>query len=69
MWLILLRKQKSKNQKQKKFSNKNCINCIKVIANTDYVSSSKSKGLSAETIMPSTTFDNSLIPALSYYGT
>ena len=42
---------------------------FKVIANTDYVSSWKSKGLSAETIKPSTTSDNSLTPAVSYYGT
>ena len=40
-----------------------------MIANNDYVSSWKSKGLSAETIKPSTTSDNSLNPALSYYGT
>ena len=33
------------------------------------VSSWKSKGLSAETIKPPTTPDNSLTPALSYYGT
>ena len=42
---------------------------FKVIANTDYVSSWKSKGLSAETIKPPTTSDNSLIPVVSYYGT
>ena len=40
-----------------------------MIASTDYVSSWKSKGLSAETIKPPTTSDNSLTPALSYYGT
>ena len=34
--------------------------CFKVITNTDYVSSWKSKGLSAETIKPLTTSDNSL---------
>ena len=38
-----------------------------MIANTDYVSSWKSKGLSAETIKPPTTSDNT--PAVSYYGT
>ena len=38
-----------------------------VIANTDYVSSWK--GLSAETIKPPATSDNSLTPALSYYDT
>ena len=37
--------------------------------NTAYVSSWKSKGLSAETIKPPATSDNSLTPALSYYGT
>ena len=42
---------------------------FKVIANTDYISSWKSKGLSAESIKPPTTSDNSLTPALSYYGT
>ena len=42
---------------------------FKVIANTDYVSSWKSNGLSAETIAPPTTSDNSLTPALNYYGT
>ena len=41
---------------------------FKVITNTDYVSSWKSKGLSAETIKP-TTSDNSLTPGVSYYGT
>ena len=40
-----------------------------MIANTDYVSSWKSKGLSAETRKPPTTSDNSLTPAVSYYGT
>ena len=40
-----------------------------MIANTDYVSSGKSKGLSAETIKSPTTSDNSLTPAVSYYGT
>ena len=42
---------------------------FKVIANTDYVSSRKSKGLSAETIKPPTTSDNSLTPVSNYYGT
>ena len=41
---------------------------FKVIASGDYVSSSKSKGLSAETIKLPATSDNSLTPALSYYG-
>ena len=40
---------------------------FKVVANTD-VSSWKSKGLSAETTKPPATSDNSLTPALSYYG-
>ena len=40
-----------------------------MITNNDYVSSWKSKGLSAESIKPPTTSDNSLTPALSYYGT
>ena len=37
---------------------------FKMIINTDYISSWKSKGLSAESIKPP---DNSLTPALSYY--
>ena len=42
---------------------------VNTITNTDYVSSWKSKGLSAKTIKPPTTSDNSLTPAVSYYGT
>ena len=42
---------------------------FKVITNTDYISLWKSKGLSAESIKPPTTSDNSLTPALSYYKT
>ena len=42
---------------------------FKVIGNTNMVSSRKSKGLSAETIKPPTTSDNSLTPAVSYCGT
>ena len=40
-----------------------------MITNTDYISSLKSKGLSAESIKPTTTSDNSLTPILNYYGT
>ena len=40
-----------------------------MITNNDYISSWKSKGLSAESIEPPTTSDNSPTPALSYYGT
>ena len=40
-----------------------------MITNIDYISSWKSKGLSAESIKPPTTSDNSLTPALNYYGT
>ena len=39
-----------------------------MITNTDYISSWKSKGLSAETIESHTTSDNSLTPALNYYN-
>ena len=39
---------------------------FKVVANTDYVSSWKSKGLSAETINLPTKSDNRLTPALRY---
>ena len=42
---------------------------FKMITNTDYISSWKSKGLSGESIKPPTTSDNSLTPALSYYST
>ena len=42
---------------------------FKVISDTDYISSWKSKGLSAESIKPPKTSDNSLTPALSYYCT
>ena len=42
---------------------------FKVITNTDSISSWKSKELFAESIKPPTTFDNSLTPALNYYGT
>ena len=42
---------------------------FKMITNTDYISSWKSKGLSNESIKPPTTSDNSLNPRLSYYGT
>ena len=44
------------------------IRYFKVITDTNYISSWKSKGLSAESIKPSTTSDNSLIPELNYYG-
>ena len=42
---------------------------VNTITNTNYVSSWKSKGLSADTIKPPTTSDNSLTPGLNYYGT
>ena len=42
---------------------------FKMITNTDYVSSWKSKGLSSESFKAISTSDNSLTPALSYYGT
>ena len=45
------------------------INNFKVITNTDYVWSWKSKGLYAETIKAPATSDNILTPALNYYGT
>ena len=41
---------------------------FKVIANTQYILTWESKGLSAETIKHPATSDNSLTPALSYYG-
>ena len=42
---------------------------LKMITNTDYISWWKSKGLSNESIKPLTTSDNTLNPALNYYGT
>ena len=39
-----------------------------MITSTDYISSWKSKGLSAEIIKPPTTSDNSPAPSLDYYG-
>ena len=38
-----------------------------MVTNTNYISLWKSKGLSAESIKPPTTSDNSLTPELSYY--
>ena len=42
---------------------------FKVITNTEYFSSWRSKGLSAESIKPPTTSDNSLTSELNYYDT
>ena len=42
---------------------------FKMITNTDYISSWKSKGLSDESIKPPTASNNSINPALNYYGT
>ena len=42
---------------------------FKVIANTNMISSSKCKGLPAETIKPPTTSDNTFAPTSSYSGT
>ena len=39
-----------------------------MITNTNYISSWKSKGLSAESIKSPTTSDNSLTPELNYYS-
>ena len=44
------------------------IRYFKVITNTDYISSRKSERLSAESIKPPTTSDNSLTPELNYYS-
>ena len=41
---------------------------MNIIANTNYISSWKSKGLSAESIKPPTTSDNSLTSELNYHG-
>ena len=45
------------------------VRYFKVITNSDYVSSWKSKGSSAETIKPATASDNSLTPTINYYYT
>ena len=42
---------------------------FKVVTNTDYISSWKSKWLSAESIKPPTRSDDSPNPPLNYYGT
>ena len=42
---------------------------FKTIANTDYISSWKSKGLSSESFKAISASDNSLTPALNYCGT
>ena len=42
---------------------------VNMITNTDYVSSWKSKGLSAKSIKPPTMSDKSLTPELNYYRT
>ena len=39
-----------------------------MITNTDYITLWKSKGLSSDSIKPPTTSDNSVTPALNYYG-
>ena len=44
------------------------IRYFKVITITNYISSWKSRGLSAESIKPPITSDNSLIPELNYNG-
>ena len=41
---------------------------FKIIANTKYISSWESKGLSNETITPNATSDNSLTSIIEYYG-
>ena len=41
---------------------------FKMITNTNYISSWKSKGLSAESIKPFPTSDNSLISLIHYYS-
>ena len=42
---------------------------FKMITNTDYISSWKSKGLSSESFKAISTSDNSLNPTLNYHGT
>ena len=45
------------------------IRYLRLITNTIYISSWKSKGLSDETVTPYATSDNSLTPWIDYYGT
>ena len=45
------------------------VRYLKLITDTNYILSWKSKGLSAESIKPPTTSDNSPTPELNYYGT
>ena len=45
------------------------VRYFKVITNTNYVSSWKSKGLSDKTMKPPTTSDNILTPESNYYDT
>ena len=42
--------------------------CFKIIANTKFISSWKSKGLSDETITSYATSDNSITPLIDHYG-
>ena len=44
------------------------IRYFRIIANTKYISSWKSKGLSDKTITPYATSDNSLTPLIDHYG-
>ena len=43
--------------------------CKRIASDTEYILSCKPKGLSNEGITPPATSNNSLTPALSYYGT
>ena len=45
------------------------IRYFRIILNTKYISSWKSKGLSGKTITPYDTSDNSLTPLIDHYGT
>ena len=45
------------------------IRYFRIIANTKYIPSWKSKGLSDETITPYANSDNSLTPSIDHYGT
>ena len=44
------------------------VRYFKLITDTNYISSWKSKGLSSESIKAPTTCDNSLVSELNYYG-
>ena len=68
-YLIRGKSHSEENGEQKYLVFQPINRCFKVIANTQYISSWKSKGLSTENITIPATSDNSLALALNYYVT